>query len=594
MEKLVFKGIESIVISENIVYYIYDVRKLDITLAGKKLRDKSVVYLYTADEGDVQINIIGSNKSIDTSSMTNGKCYKLIVNATSDIDFEELNEANEGGGSGGTVSESTNIKTVKTIEELTEFSSKYTSGEYPIPFIWLGEDTDTSEQSFSIALSDPKLRKGGLYYINQQSSTPNSTYLGMSIRVVDKLPTPSEDTVGRMFMNGDGELYKYFEKEDDYDTEYYNEFLGATVHKTTFFNLCETYQSLINKGLIGDYILVTDYQTLMNVPNKIKVEWYHPDSKLYIKVEPFYMGYQSNGNNQFTGYLLNRSTSNSAKIKYALNADFEQCVPFSFLIGSNTFYRYYQDYDTSRRASEFDTIIDDVKYECYYEAKNGIDGLLYIVYWIPENIVDGQNITYYMQSKYEWEVDNFIPDFSQATQQSGVITLENYESRNFKGVIIRAVDFKGNSFPFDFFNTELSDNNGVSWHKVFPEIYNYDGSINDVVWEGDNIDLSFQIVAYHNKKVSNIIVKKGCENIHMPQIDDDMSNITFDANVKNITLDVTSVGALQNIHVTSGDYKDGNDDPQIVTIARSNNFETTVGLNSQGVIKQGNLMDLIP
>lgn len=97
MEKLVFKGIESIVISENIVYYIYDVRKLDITLAGKKLRDKSIVYLYTADEGDVQINIIGSSKSIDTSSMTNGKCYKLIVNATSDIDFEELNEANEGG-----------------------------------------------------------------------------------------------------------------------------------------------------------------------------------------------------------------------------------------------------------------------------------------------------------------------------------------------------------------------------------------------------------------------------------------------------------------------------------------------------------------
>lgn len=468
----------------------------------------------------------------------------------------------------GKINGSDIFKVIKTLDDLSTLARMYNSVEYPIPFIWMGDETDTSEQSFSIALSDPKLRKGGLYYINQLSSTPDSTYLGMPIRVVDVLPTASAETVGMIFMTSDGSFYKGTENASMQTYEFTK--MQFDVVDVTF----EEFQQLREQDNIefGKYYHITDYRSVVNNehlsilirPNEI----IPPDLLITINKDGKYTGWYGDSKIIYTpekcNYLWDEPqiSINIDGIDYYMN-------------------RYY----------EGDKTINNKWYYCFMY----LDAITFLTtyYYFPKELDSESNITYYQSQTGP----------SDLLEKQGLVlpSVDYTYAISYKGAILRLTDIYGNSFPFDFLHIGLKTDQPAPYD--FKLIFmGYNDRARNVIWEGD-IDYDFiiglnPIIPSEIIQFENIVFKSGCKNIS-GILDDGQSlrrNITFENDVKNISLISTTVmsvsdGYLQNITITSGDYKDSNDQPQTVTIDRNRNYVTTVGLTSLGQVQTKNLMD---
>lgn len=93
-QELIYKGIKELVLSEEVVYHIYDVTDIKINLPAKKIMKPCIAYLYTADEGTVDIDIVGID--IDMSGAQNGKKYKIVASGDNVVDVEELDKLDNG------------------------------------------------------------------------------------------------------------------------------------------------------------------------------------------------------------------------------------------------------------------------------------------------------------------------------------------------------------------------------------------------------------------------------------------------------------------------------------------------------------------
>lgn len=243
------------------------------------------------------------------------------------------------------------------------------------------------------------------------------------------------------------------------------------------------------------------------------------------------------------------------------------------------------------RSYENDKTINNKWYYCFMYI-SPIDWQT-TYYYFPKELDSESTITYYQSQ-------TGLPDLLE--KQGLVLPSVDYTTAiSYKGAILRLTDIYGNSFPFDFLHIGLKTAQPAPYDfKLMFEGHN--DRARNVIWEGD-IDYNFIIIINPilNSAIiqfENIVFKLGCKNIS--GIDDSAQtlrkNITFENDVKNISLMSTSAmslsdGYLQNVIITSGDYKDANDDPQTVTIDRNRNYVTTVGLTSLGQVQAKNLMD---
>lgn len=234
---------------------------------------------------------------------------------------------------------------------------------------------------------------------------------------------------------------------------------------------------------------------------------------------------------------------------------------------------------------DYDTEYDGVNYLCFSSANDA-----YPQYYIPENVVLGEETTIY---RYSYELDGLDPESPVVCTVTG-----DKSTWGFEGCITRLVDVQRNlSFPFDFVFIMMKING--YWWRMFNSA---DGAgvshARNVVYEGDDMPsgLFFHstraLQDYNEVLWSNIRIGHSVANVGITG--DYVKNIVIDDGVANITIESGSAGDadnwLQNIHVLSGDYEDS-DQPSVVTIDRARNYKTTVGLTSLGQVATKNLMD---
>ena len=476
-----------------------------------------------------------------------------------------------------------NEHNIESVRKFLLGSSGYRFSNFVI--FWNGRDYEVSFPQYNV-LHDPanerKLRENSFYEVNVEIGIPTFEYIGTPLLTARDLSILERNNVYDYCFMFNGGLdnsvkYNYFAKGHLYQSKV---IYGQRVIRDVSIPVFEYYDTFRQYAV---QMNVGDMCCLLNFRSYTSKSDLQEDS-----VSSTYMLTLRKLSNNHFEFIANEFEDNINKgfIGYGLYT-----VGGSQIIGDVDLRQDGMRF-SSYRLFSLDKTYNDIKYLAF-QASGGPSCA-----WIPETIVLGQPVDFY--ADYD-EEGNY--SFNRALSNgayTGTFT-GNKATWNNMGSIGRMTDKNGNSFPFDFKHLKIKSG-ADTYSYVFTNAVGNEGSemaYNVRYGESDSFDadlplgICFKSVVYASNFVnwSNIRFENGCANISIPG--DRVSNFRFGV-VKNLTFDTGAVGSstpLQNVNVLSGDYKDGNDQPQTVTIDRGRDYETTVGLTSLGQVQAKNLMD---